>query len=203
MIYQQIALVRLAHAAKNLDRDGQWHPFGDDGRTFYRVSGKRMQKIRLDEDEDPALLSLFDDIHPLPARVSKEGFREEIHISISDDVYKLSNMWLRAYIGWEDLAAATNMHGGALSYRSSNSLEFTHTMDEFNQETFMKALLLGKAVSMVGHQLAEDGRIGVPHIPAEVKGLLTSAYTVLLEDIKPLKGSTGKADDTPQHSLFG
>jgi len=203
MIYQQIPMIRLARSGKKLVQDGQWYPFGDDGRTYYRVQKKIMQRVRLEEGEDTELLSLFEHIGPIPSRTAKGGFREEIHIRVKDDLYVLEGIWLKAYIGWEMLASAAQQHGVKLSFSGANSLEFIHEMDEFTSDAFVRGLLLAKAVSVVGAQLSTDSITGVPHVQAEVAGLLKAAYTVHLEEHESKRSSKRSKKQNPnQSSLF-
>ncbi len=202
MIYQQIPTIRLAHAARKLNYDGAWHPFGDDGRTFYRIVKNVMQRVRLEEDEDLELLALFNDIKPLPSKAARGGFKEEIRIRIEDDAYVLCNQWIRAYLGWELLMEAVEHSGGALIFRGANSLEFRYGMASFTMSEFRRALLLGKAVSIVAPQLATDAVQGVPHTKAEVRGLLHSAYSVLAEEIGVKSSEEEKYGGHSQQSLF-
>ncbi|MAT40269.1 MAG: hypothetical protein CL946_11765 [Ectothiorhodospiraceae bacterium] len=206
MIYQQIALIKLARGARKLEKDGQWHPFGEDGAAYYRVVGKVMQRVRFSDGEDEDLLALFEEIRPFPGKLAREGFRAGVHIRIEDDHFTLHNIMFRAFFGWEAFAKAVAAFGGRLEFTGSNALEYRSTMDEFNEETLRHALICAKAVTTVAPQIAEDIKLGIPHSESEIIGLLKTAYTVIDEEIpvpKPKKSDRKRKDGPPpQATLF-
>ncbi|PLX32887.1 MAG: hypothetical protein C0600_01395 [Ignavibacteria bacterium] len=201
MRYQQTPISRLSKAAKFLVSDGNWHPFMEEAGVFYRVQGKIVQRVRIEGGEAESLLQLFDNFPPLPSRVLKEGFREELHFTIEDDHYLLNGMLVRAYVGWDLLAMAAADLGVRLSFLGGNSLQCAILMEEWNTEQIIRTLLLAKAFSQVAAQLAVDAREGVPHIKSEISGLLRTAHEMQMEHIDLEKLRT-KRQAQSQGKLF-
>jgi len=201
MRYQQTPISRLSKAAKYLVPDGTWHPFAEEPGMFYRVSGKIVQRVRFEADEREDLLRLFDVFEPLPARVLKEGFREELRILIEDDRYLLTGMLVRVYVGWELLAAAAQPLGIRLVFIGGNSLQYSILFAEWNEQELVRVLVLAKAFAKVAALLAADVREGIPHIRSEITGLITSAFEMMMEEIGPVKKAKKKIGR--QGSLFG
>lgn len=199
MRYQQTPISRLSKAAKYLVSDGGWHPFVEEAGMFYRVAGKTVQRVRFEDDEREDLLHLFDDFDPLPSRVLKEGFREELRILIEDDRYLLTGMLVRVYVGWELLAAAAQPLGVRLVFIGGNSLQYSILFAEWSEQEIVRVLVLAKAFARVAALLAADVRDGIPHIRSEITGLITSAFDMMMEEIGPVKK---KAKRGRQESLF-
>ncbi|MDX9760389.1 MAG: hypothetical protein RBU27_14630 [Bacteroidota bacterium] len=183
MRYQQTPISRLSKAAAFLVKDGAWHPFAEEAGVWYRVRGKIMQRLRLEPGESDELLSLFDRFEPLPPRALKEGFREELRFILDDDRYLLAGMLVRAYVGWDALAAAAAPLGIRLEYLGGNSLRCDILITEWTAADIIRALVLAKAFANVAALLARDAREGIPHIPSEIRGLLQSAFEMFWEEI--------------------
>ena len=170
----------------------------------YRVSGSIVQKVLIEEHEHASLLRLFDAVPPLPKRLFREGFREELRFIVSDDHYMLAGMLVRAYVGWDQLASAAEASGVRLEYLGGNSLRCDIRIDEWTSEGIIRSLVLAKACGKVAALLAQDAREGIPHIPSEIRGLLQSAFEMYWEE----SGVAFRADTTPdphglvQGSLF-
>jgi hypothetical protein len=205
MRYQQTPVARLSKAAKFLEKDGKWHPFVGEEGVWYRVRNRDVQRIRLEAGESEELLRLFDRLGPLPSRALREGFREELRFVPHDDHYLLSGMLLRAYVGWDMLAAAARAMNVQLEFLGGNALRCDIRIDEWSTEAVTRALVLGRACARVAAQLAVDAREGVPHIPQEISGLLQAAYETLMEEVGPLRTTSAGAHrrDADQGSLFG
>src|SRR5512135_3365639 len=67
MKYRQTPISRLADAGKKIAASSQWRPAGEPG-AYYRVTGKIMQRVRLESGEGDEHLRLFDGLEPLPPR---------------------------------------------------------------------------------------------------------------------------------------
>ena len=171
MRYQQTPISRLAKAAKFLVPDGEWHAFAGEEGMFYRVRGKIVQRVRIEAGEAYSLLQLFDNFDPLPSRMLKEGFRDELRFTIVDDHYLLNGMLVRAYVGWDMLAVASADLGIRLSFLGGNSLQCSIVFDEWTDENIIRTLVLAKAFAKVASQLAIDAKEGVPHIQMEIAEL--------------------------------
>ncbi len=181
MRYQQTPISRLAKAGKYLQSDGTWHPFADEEGMYYRVREKMVQRVRIEKGEDDALLRLFENFEPLPLRVLKEGFREELQFVIDDDHYLLTGQLLRVYDGWEALAAAGKPLGIRLLFLGGNSLQYSIEFHEWSTHEIARILLLSKAFTRVAAQLVKDTAEGIPHIHTEIKGLLLTAHEMMME----------------------
>ncbi|MFZ1728697.1 MAG: hypothetical protein WAV84_01095 [Bacteroidota bacterium] len=203
MRYQQTPISRLSKSSKLLVSDGAWHPFAEEERVWYRVNGKSVQRVRLEEGESEELLALFERFEPLPSRALKEGFREELRFIVRDDHYELAGMLVRAYVGWDMLASASESLGIRLEYLGGNSLRCDILINEWTVADIVRALVLAKAFSKVAAQLALDAREGVPHIPYEITGLLQSAFELFMEEIGPLgQKDAPQAAASSQQTLF-
>ncbi len=183
MKYQQVHTSRLSSAAEKLVRDGAWHGYETDSRAWYRVVGKVVQRVRLEEGEEASLLGLFDRLAPLPKKVFKEGFREELTLRIDDDRYTLSGMYLRSFIGWDLLARAGEKLGVGIRFYAGNSIEFSVAIPEWTTRDLLHALVTARAFAQVGASLVRDSREGIPHTEKEIRGLLHTARDLLLEEI--------------------
>lgn len=204
MRYQQTPVARLSKAAKFLEKDGKWHPFAGEEGMWYRVRQRDVQRIRLEAGETEELLQLVDELGPLPSRALREGFREELRFVLQDDHYLLSGMLLRAYVGWDMLAAAARTMDVQLEFLGGNALRCDIRIDEWSTEAVTRALLRARACAQVAAQLAVDAREGVPHIPQEITGLLQAAYETLMEEVGPLHpAAAAPRRDAEQGSLFG
>ena len=186
MKYLQVHTSRLSSAAEKLVRDGAWHVYETDSSAWYRVLGKVVQRVRLEAGEDPALLGLFDRLAPLPKKVFKEGFREELTLRIDDDAYALCGMYLRSFIGWDLLARAGERIGVSIRFHAGNSIEFSVAIPEWTTRELLHALVTARAFAQVGSSLVRDAREGIPHTEKELRGLLRTARELLLEDIGDL-----------------
>ncbi len=200
MRYQQTPISRLSKAAKYLEADGGWHPFADEPGVYYRVRGKIVQRVRLEAGEREDLLRLYDDLDPLPSRAMREGFREELRFATEDDHYLLTGMLVRAYVGWDLLAAAAEPLGIRLVFMGGNSLQCAVVFREWTPEEIIRTLVLARAFAKVAALLAADAREGVPHIRSEITGLLRSAFEMGMEEVGPLKRAKRKRGT--QESLF-
>ena len=144
--YQQRPLSRLRAAAGKFVADGQWHASTEEDRLFYRVHGRTVQRLRLETGEAPELLDLFRDFEPLPSRILKEGFREELCFRVVDDRYELCGLLVRAYVGWDMLAGAAAEFGIAVTFLGGNSLQASVGIDEWNVDEVNRALIRAKAI---------------------------------------------------------
>ncbi|MBE0646025.1 MAG: hypothetical protein IH600_18225 [Bacteroidetes bacterium] len=205
MRYQQTPISRLSKAAKFLVSDGAWHPFVGEEGMWYRVKGKTVQRVRMENGEAEDLLRLFERFEPLPSRALKEGFREELRFVVHDDHYLLAGMLVRAYVGWDMLATAAEQQGVHLEYLGGNSLRCDILINEWTDGEIIRALVLAKAFSKVAAQLAIDAREGVPHVLNEISGLLNSAFEMYMEEISlvPRATSATAPRSAEQGSLFG
>ncbi|MFA6233329.1 MAG: hypothetical protein WC824_03945 [Bacteroidota bacterium] len=186
MRYQQTPISRLSKASKFLVSDGAWHPFVGEEGVWYRVKGKSVQRVRMEDGESEDLLALFERFEPLPSRALKEGFREELRFIVQDDHYVLAGMLVRAYVGWDMLASASESLGIHLEYLGGNSLRCDILIHEWTVPEIVRALVLAKAFSKVAAQLSLDAREGVPHIRSEITGLLHSAFELFMEEVGPV-----------------
>jgi hypothetical protein len=189
MRYQQTPTSRLAKAAKYLVSDGTWHPFVDEEGMYYRVRGKMVQRVRIEKGEDDVLLRLFENFEPLPLRVLREGFREELHFVVDDDRYLLTGLLLRIYPGWEALSAAGKPLGIRLVFLGGNSLQYSIEFTDWCSDEITRILLLSKAFARVAAQLVKDAAEDIPHIHTEITGLLRSAHLLMME-----QNGVGKTD---------
>lgn len=193
MKYQQTPTSRFSKASTWLLRDGCWHPFASEAGVFYRIQGKVLQRVRFEEHEDEALLRLFDTVHPFPARVFREGFREEVRFVVEDDHYLLTDLLIRAYVGWDTLAQAAENFGIRMSFSGGNSLHCSIALRTWSADSILRTLILGRAFTTVAAQLARDCLEGIPHTVGEVTGLLRSANDFFTEELyqSPDKDTSG------------
>lgn len=149
---------------------------------YYRVREKMVQRVRIEKGEDDeTLLRLFEDFEPLPLRVLKEGFREELQFVVDDDRYLLTGNLLRVYDGWEQLSAAGKRLGIRLFFLGGNSLQYSIEFTEWHSQEIARVLLLSKAFARVASQLVKDAREGIPHLHTEITGLLRTAHEMMME----------------------
>jgi hypothetical protein len=193
MKYQQTPTSRFSKASAWLQRDGSWHPFASEPGVFYRIQGKMLQRVRFEEDEDEALLRLFDAVQPFPVRVFREGFREEVRFVVENDHYLLTDVLVRAYIGWDTLAQAAEGFGIRMSFSGGNSLHCSIAVRTWSADSILRTLILGRAFITVATQLARDSYEGIPHTVGEITGLLRSANDFFLEEFyqRPDKSASG------------
>jgi len=204
MRYQQTPISRLAKAGKFLQSDGTWHPFVDEEGMYYRVREKMVQRVRIEKGEDDALLRLFENFDPLPLRVLKEGFREELQFVVDDDRYLLTGQLLRVYSGWEVLAAAGKPLGIHLVFLGGNSLQYSIEFTEWSTHEIIRVLLLSKSFARVAAQLVRDTAEGIPHLHTEITGLLRTAHEMMMEQNNITREPPGKGrkKGDAQASLF-
>ncbi|MDH7515709.1 MAG: hypothetical protein QHI48_07545 [Bacteroidota bacterium] len=210
MKYDQIPLSRLSRAAVSIERRLGWHPFHSDERTHYRVVGRMVQRVRLEQGEDERCLELFEHIPPLPRRLFHEGFREGISFRVDDDAYVLHGMYLRLFVGWDLLARAGEAFGVRTHFAGENSLEYSVVVGKWSLGSVLEALATARAFALVAADLAHDARDGIPHTVGEIRGLIRTAREVLLEDSASERPGTasraeGKGDQrwhAEQTSLF-
>ncbi|GEM_PF-1506905 len=185
MKYQQIHLSRLSRAAGRLEADGKWHVYATDANSHYRVTGKTAQRVRFEKNEDAAMLGIFEELPPLPARLLKEGFREEITIRNGEHGWAVEDMFLRLFVGWDQLAAAGAHFGIKAFFHEGNALQFGVRFDYHTAKDLTDALITARAFSLVAADLAQDAREGVPHTVREIRGLISTAMDVLREELAP------------------
>jgi hypothetical protein len=204
MKYQQTPTSRFSKASAWLQRDGSWHPFVSEPGVFYRVQGKVLQRVRFEDDEDEALLRLFDAVQPFPSRIFREGFREEVRFITEDDHYLLTDVLIRAYIGWDTLAQAAESFGIRMSFSGGNSLHCSIALRIWSGDSIMRTLILGRAFTTVAAQLARDSYEGIPHTVGEVIGLLRSANDFFMEELyqPPDKSGSSGGRMLEQEELF-
>ncbi len=142
-----------------------------------------MQKIRLEAHEDPALLRLFEALPPLPSRLFREGFREELRFIPDDDLYLLTDILVRVYIGWDALAHAAAPFGIRVAFSGGNTLHCGISFEVWDTDSIMKTLILSRAFTTVAARLAQDSFEGIPHTVGEITGLLRSANDCFLEEL--------------------
>jgi hypothetical protein len=201
MRYQQTPVTRLARAGRKLTAGHEWQPAEEEG-VFLRVSEGVLQRVRLENSESEEHMRLFRDFDPLPSRALKEGFREELCFRVADDHYEICGLLVRVYVGWDMLAAAAEKLGASVTFLGGNSLLCSVAFEQWERGAILRALVLAKAFMKVAAQLALDAKDGVPHIPAEVDGLLRTAYTLFLEDVQQQAGRRRKQTRGRQESLF-
>jgi hypothetical protein len=87
MRYWQITTRRLSQAQHKLLKDGEWHPFGEQARSYYRVwQNKIVQRVSFESDEEErALFDAVKNIQPFRDTAGTEGFREELRFVFRDD----------------------------------------------------------------------------------------------------------------------
>ncbi len=203
MRYQQTPTSRLSKASAWLQADGAWHPFASENGVHYRVSGKIMQRVRLEEHEDSGLLRLFDALPPLPTRLFREGFREELRFIIEDDHYLLTDLLIRVYVGWDTLAQAAEGFGFRMSFSGGNSLHCSAVFHTWSADSIMRTLILARAFVTVAAQLVQDSFEGIPHTAGEVAGLLRSANEFFLEELyEPINQKKQSGTIIEQEELF-
>ena len=168
------------------------------------MRGKIVQRVRIEAGETYSLLQLFDNFDPLPSRMLKEGFRDELRFTIVDDHYLLNGMLVRAYVGWDMLAVASADLGNRLSFLGGKSLQCSIVFDEWTDENIIRTLGLAKAFAKVASQLAIKSKEGVPHIQMEIAGLLNAAFEFMMEDVEARKQGSAKLkkNDQLQGKLF-
>jgi len=203
MRYQQTPISRLSRASAALITDGSWQPFASEPGVYYRVLDRTMQKVRFETYEDQRLLRLFERIAPLPSRVLKEGFREELHFAIEDDHYLLTDIFVRVFIGWDALARAAADIGIRMTFVGGNSLHCAIRIDSWDEPSIVRALVVSKAFSRVSGQLASDAVEGIPHTSREMSGLLRSAVALYMEELyEPWISKRPAPSITAQEELF-
>ena len=204
MRYQQTPISRLSKASAFLVKDGAWHAFEGEEGAWYRVRGKTVQRLRLENGESEEFVRMFDRFEPLPSRALKEGFREELRFIVDGDRYLLAGLLVRAYVGWDKLSAAGESLGARLEYLGGNSLRCDILIETWTSADILRALVLSKAFTKVAALLAQDAREGIPHIPSEIRGLLQSAFELLWEEVGgPLRADEESSNRVEQGSLFG
>ncbi len=213
MKYQQIPITRLSRAGNRLLHDGEWHPFADDASLHYRVRGKIVQRVRLEAGETDAVLSHFKNFAPLPSKVLREGFREELCFRIEDDAYALSDNFTRGFIGWNQLAHVAEKQGVRTLAAEGNLLSYSVRIEEWTPEDILRSLVLAKAYALIAARISDDAKQGIQHSDRDVAGLFAAAVEVLCEDVglrqpeipekKAPTESPAKPGAAPQMSLFG
>ncbi len=197
MKYQQVPRRRLSSAAAKLETDGAWRPFTEAPRTHYRVVSGLIQRVVLEAGEDESMLSLLDQLHPLPSKALRGGFREELTLRIVDDRYALTGVLVRGFVGWDLLAHAAREVGAILRHYGGNTLECSILFDAWTTAHVARAMVVAKAIATVGAMLAEDARQGIPHTRPEVAGLLRSACDVLYEEVADVIADNDEAECDP------
>ena len=203
MRYQQTPTTRLARAGNRLEAGENWQPANGESGVYLRVRSGVLQRVRLENSESEEHLQLFEEFDPLPSRVMKEGFREELCFRVADDHYELCGILVRVYLGWDMLGSAAEQLGVTVNFLGGNSLLCSIEFDSWDRETILRSLVLAKAFTRVASQLALDAKDGIPHIPAEVAGLLRTAFALYLEEIDiSAAGRQRKKPHGQQQSLF-
>jgi hypothetical protein len=154
MKYQQIQLARLAGAGRKLVADGCWHAFENVERTFYRVVGRRMQRVKFESDESPGLLKLFDALPPLPPKLLREGFRNEITFRLDDDAYCIDDILTRSFSGWEQVAASASARGCTATALRGNALAWRVRFEFWDEVGIHNALIVARALTSALAQCA-------------------------------------------------
>ena len=75
MRYRQTHVSRFSAAAERLASDGAWHAFAHEARAWYRVHGRVLQQVRLEDGEEEDLIRLFDAIAPMPSKLLRSSRR--------------------------------------------------------------------------------------------------------------------------------
>jgi hypothetical protein len=203
MRYQQTPKSRLSKASSWLQADGQWHAFSAEPGMHYRVSGSIVQKVLIEEHEHASLLRLFDAVPPLPKRLFREGFREELRLLVEGDHYVLTDILIRAYMGWDLLAQAAESFAVRMSYTGGNTLHCSIAFHSWSPDSLIRTLIFLRAFTAVAAQLSQDAIQGIPHTVAEVLGLLRSANDVYTEQFYPAPRSGGRGGSViEQEELF-
>ncbi len=201
MRYQQIQLTRLSQAKEKLVSDGAWHPFSESPGTFYRVSGRFMQRVRFEGNESDGLLSELLDFPPIPTQLLKEGFREEICFRIEDDSWVYETLLKRQFSGWEKMKRGANRLGAEI-IANANTFSFRISIGRWETDTVLQALVVGRSCLLIASDLEVDARDGIAHSEGEIEGLLRTAAEVLSEEVRnSLKRKTSRKKSL-QSSLF-
>ena len=187
MKYQQIQLARLAEAGRKLVKDGNWHPFEEVPATYYRVIGRTMQRVKLEDGEDTTLLHLFDDVPKLPWKTLREGFRNELSFRIDDDSFVLDDIFTRSFTSWEILAEAGAKHHIAAEAVGGNALRWNIRIDEWNEPEILHALLLAKAITRA--------------VSRRITGEKENLHAMLETEIRALRQTLNSDNDEAQDGL--
>lgn len=185
MRYRQTHVSRFSAAAERLSADGVWHAFAREQRAWYRVHGRVLQQVRLDDGERDDFIGVFDAIAPLPPKLLRGGYRQEIEIRVRDDRFVVTGMLLKAYDGWELLAAAAGRHGFSMAMVGNGTLSCEIEVDSWSGAQFHRAVAFASTVGIVAAQLREDAAMRIPYAREEVTRLLETAYAVTLEACPP------------------
>jgi hypothetical protein len=177
MIYHQVALTRLSRAGKLLEADGVWHP-GAAPRSLYRVAGRIVQQLRLEDGEHAELAALFESIRPFPTLLLREGFREGLRFSVTPDGYLLRGIHLPAAGAGDALRRAALDLGLRIAADEGNLLSFAVPFDEWSDAALREALLLARVFPVVGGDAALRGGQGAA-AAREISSAVLSAVQAL------------------------
>lgn len=162
MHYQQISLARLSRSGKKLINDRAWHQFTHEEKLFYRVRGRIVQKVHLEENENEEYLRLMNAIEPLPSRIFREGFREEIVIKKQNDHFIIGDILIRSFYSWKTIAEFITCKNIFLQKINDTTLECTIHLEELDQKNLFAALLSLKTFTLTIQEMKEDEALQSP-----------------------------------------
>lgn len=190
MKYRQTSVSRLSGAGRKFLRDGEWHPFETDGKQYYRLRGKILQRATLAAAGDESIFENFQRIESLHPRLFREGFREEIAIERERSGFVLTDVLIKPFPRWKEIAPLMREEGIAIAEKGSNALSLGVHFSRCEQEELAGALLRLKAFVLAAVDwtlAAEEGGVLAP-------GGFPRFYRIARDIVE---ASIGSAEQTP------